>query len=185
MSPKLQLRISTPTEPTAPGRGFYQLEEDALYVQVGPFIPDRAFYSYLESDTVRFDLDRHGRLIFVEVTVPRRQWPVTDELILPPRVEPASIRWLDFRNTIPSPVLLTDRRRTRLLLRFLDTPPVRTLHAADSVFLQVDSDSNLTSVWICDIIDDLAGQEIAAYRKALRKQFGQPEPAGERDRQSL
>ncbi len=31
----IALKIDTPTGEITPGRGFYQLEEDALYVQVG------------------------------------------------------------------------------------------------------------------------------------------------------
>ena len=79
----IKLRISTPTEPIPPGRGFYQLEEDSLYVQIGLFSRDRRFFSYLESKNTRLDFDREGRLIFIEVDLPRRQWPVDLQLTRP------------------------------------------------------------------------------------------------------
>jgi hypothetical protein len=96
---RLRARIETPTRTVAPGRGFYQLEEDVLSVQLGPFAGQRQCFSSLESDLVRLDMDRWGRLIGLEVFTPRRQWPVTDPE--PPRIaEPADIRWLDFRESI-------------------------------------------------------------------------------------
>ena len=100
---RIRLRIATPIEPVMPGRGFYQLEEDALYVQVGLFSSGRRFYSFLESSNVLFDFDRLGRLIFMEVRVPRRRWEVDTTLEVPAIVQPADIRWLNFRDTIDHP----------------------------------------------------------------------------------
>jgi len=164
----LRLRISTPTEPIPPGRGFYQLEEDALYVQVGLFSASRHFYSFLECDSVRFDLDRNGRLIFIEVAVARRRWPVVPPLVAPPIVEPADIRWLDFRSEIPPPTLATNRKRTMLRLAFADRLPARAYYLAEDVVAQVDQHDRLAAIWIVDITDDLAGQEIGAFRKHFR-----------------
>ena len=47
-----KLKISAPIEPIPPGRGFYQLEEDSLLVQVGVFDRRRRFFSYLQSEHV-------------------------------------------------------------------------------------------------------------------------------------
>lgn len=164
----LKLRISAPTEPILLGRGFYQLEEDSLYVQIGPFSKKRRFFSYLESESVRFDLDREGRLMFIEVAMARRLWKV-DPGIKPPRmVEPADIRWLDFRERVEGPVLLTTARRTCLLLRYNSSTSLRSYYLAENVIAQVDKNSELAAIWITDIIDDMAGQEIGAFRKRTR-----------------
>lgn len=174
----LQLRISTPTEPIVAGRGFYQLEEEELYVQVGPFGPERRFFSYLESDIVRLDLDRGGRLIFVEVTVPRRHWPATPALSPPFVIEPADIRWLDFRQRIAPPRLTSNRSRTVLKLTFSASDPTRSYYLADDVILQVSDSGELHAVWVNNIVDDLAGQEIAEFRRSLRPVLAvcKPEP---------
>ena len=166
----LTLKISTPTEPILPGRGFYQLEEDALYVQVGLFNNERKFFSYLESDTVRFDLDRHGRVIFIELDKPRRQWPVDESLTLPEVAEPADIRWLNFREVITSPKLTTNKRRTLVRMVFTNEAPVKCYYLSENVLIEVDREGLLVSVWVDDIVDDLAGQEIAWFRKTLRKE---------------
>lgn len=164
----LQLRISTPTEPIPPGRGFYQLEEDALYAQVGSFDPSRRFYSFLESDQLKLELDKSGRLIFIELSLPRRHWPLNDSLHLPDSAGTADVRWLDFRDRIPEPTIETNRRRTLLHLRFSDVAPYRTIHLADTILLQSDNQDRLVALWVDDITDDLAGQEIASFRKQLR-----------------
>ncbi|RKX29254.1 MAG: hypothetical protein DRP47_02140 [Candidatus Zixiibacteriota bacterium] len=166
--PEIKLQISAPTEPLVSGRGFYQLEEDALYVQVAPFTSSRRFFSYLESEHIRFDIDRQGRLIFIEVCIPRRQWPVNDNLTVPENTELADIRWLDFRSQIEEPNLVTDQRHTQLLIRYPDVPLSRNFLIAESIVVQVDEQDNLAAIFIGDIVDDIAGQEIATFRKRIR-----------------
>ncbi len=164
----LKLRISAPSEPILPGRGFYQLEEDSLYVQIGPFSKARRFFSYLESENSRFDLDREGRLIFIEVAVARRHWKIDTDMKLPTVVEPADIRWLDFREKVKNPALLTTAERTCIQLRFSNETPLRNYYLAETVIAQVNSDDMLAALWATDIVDDLAGQQIKAFRKKLR-----------------
>ncbi len=194
----VKLRISTPTEPIIPGRGFYQLEEDSLYVQIGLFTAKRHFFSYLEGEKIRFDLDRTGRLIFFELALPRRRWTVDQTLTPPDVIEPADIRWLNFRSTIPDPTLTANANKTIIRLTFLhnepshdtivsnetessrDTEPsrdtetlsepdtVRNYYLAEQVVVSVDAHDRLVAIWVCNIIDDLAGQEIGSFRKSIR-----------------
>ncbi len=164
-----KVRISTPTEPILPGRGFYQLEEDSLYVQVGPFLGNRRFFSYLEAESVNLHFDREGRLIFIEVNEPRRRWPARADARPPTVVEPADIRWLDFRSELTQPQLRTDNRRAVLEIKFESCSEMRNFYIAEHVIAQISDANELCAIWIDEIIDDLAGQEIAAFRKQLRK----------------
>ncbi len=172
-SDSLKVRISTPIEPILPGRGFFQVEEDELYVQVGPFSKKRRFFSYLESDDVRFDIDRQGRLIFIEVARASRRWQVVPQLNPPRIIEAASIRWLGFRARTSNPLLLTVAGRTRLLIQYTDRTHLKSYFLAESVVAQVDEYDRLAAVWITDISDDRAGHRMAAFRRQLR---GKPEP---------
>jgi hypothetical protein len=167
----IHLKIEAPTGEVTPGRGFYQLEEDSLYVQVGGFGRGHAFFSYLESDRIRFDIDKSGRLILIEVTLPRRQWTVDPHLAAPTIAEPADIRWLDFRERIPDPELITDPRRTSLLVRFSPHAAPNWYHLAEHVFLRADQDNRLAAVMVTGIEDDLAGQQIAAYRHKVNRKL--------------
>ncbi len=164
----LKLRINTPTGEPLPGRGFYQLEEESLYVQIGQFSRKHRFFSYLESEQVRLDLDKEGRLLFIEVSCPRLHWKVDDRVKPPTRTVPADIRWLDFRKCMDNPELLTDRHHTLLLLRFLHQFPVRNYHLAKSVIVDVTNEDLLAAIWVSDIVNDMAGQKIAEFRKKSR-----------------
>jgi len=165
----INLNISTPSEPIAPGRGFYQLEEEALFVQVGQFAARRRFFSYLDSNGIRLDFDRLGRLIFIEIDMSRRRWPVDGSLAAPEIVEPADIRWLQFRDSVAIPRLTTNNRGTvvRLAFRQVDNP--LNYYAAQSVIVQTGQDACLSALWITDIVDDIAGQEIGSFRKGMRE----------------
>lgn len=165
----LHIADSSPVVTTCPGRGFYQLEEDSLYVQIGPFGGKHRFFSYLESESCRLETDKEGRLVFLELSVPRRRWPVDHDLVIPANSRWADIRWLDFRTTVPEPRILTNQRRDAIRLQFADSETQRHFRLADVVVVSVDRNNHLTGLWVTDIIDDLAGQEIAAYRRAVRE----------------
>ncbi len=163
----INLNVSTPTEPIAPGRGFYQLEEEALFVQIGPFSNRRRFYSYLETPGIMLDFDRYGRLIFVEVDIPRRRWSVNKELTPPYVVEAADVRWLNFRNSLPAPAVETNPDRTVLKISFRSAGSPLNYYVAQSVIAQTCPDHRLAALWITDISDDLAGRQISSFRKEL------------------
>ncbi len=163
-----RLSISTPTEPILPGRGFYQLEEETLYVQIGPFHDHRKFFSYLDSNNVSLQLDRTGRLIFLSVGIPKRRWKIAPSLTPPKIVEPADIRWLDFREQIEEPALLTNKPKSVIKLEFSQIENPLNYFVAGAVVAQVDSEGQLAALWVTEIVDDLAGREIGAFRKQLR-----------------
>ena len=163
-----KLRVEAPAEELLPGRGFYQLEEEALYVQIAPFTKGHRFFSYLESPHVRLELDKAGRLLFIEVDLARRHWIVDEALVPPIAAVPATVRWLDFRDEIIAPEVRCDPRRLTMQLRFSTNQPTISYHIADNVMLQADTEQTLTAIWVTDIIDDLAGREIAAFRRAIR-----------------
>ena len=60
---QIKLKVQTPSGPVLPGRGFYQLEEDALYVQIAPFSREFRFFSFLESEFVHLDLDKEDLIL--------------------------------------------------------------------------------------------------------------------------
>jgi len=146
-TPELQIR--TPAGKIPFGRGFYQLEEESLYLPIEYVNLQKRFYSYLDSETVSLHIDRAGRLIFIEVNIPRRRWRVKEHFIPPEIAGPAEARFLDFRKTMAEPKVFCDNNRTNLLILFDNQPA--------------------TAIWASDISDDLAGREIALWRRSLRK----------------
>ena len=165
----ISLKINPPTGATLPGRGFYQLEEDALYVPVGEHATNRRFFSYLESKKIRFDIDRSGRLMLIEVDFARRHWSVDDSLVAPPISEPADIRWLDFRAQMPDPELITNPDRSKLLIRLAPNQTWQWYALAEHVLVQTDPELRLTALMVTEIEDDLAGRQIAAFRKLISR----------------
>jgi hypothetical protein len=164
----LKVEVSTPVERISRGRGFYQLEEDELYLPIihSPEKRER-FFSYLDSENVSLHLDRSGRLIFIELFLPRRRWPVKENLVPPEKADPADIRFLDFRENFPNPTVFSDIDRGRLMICLRRKSAKFNYFLAENIIAQVDSDRRLTAIWVSDIIDDLAGQEISAWRKSI------------------
>lgn len=163
---RLEITVTPPADEIPVGRGFYQLEEDTLYVQLAPYDPHHRFFNYLESDLVRLDLDKDGVLLFVEIREARRRWTLVDDLTVPHYAQPADIRWLDFRMALPEARFLTNKDHSLLVIEFSDRPSVASYQPAWSVLIDCDDDGCVTRLWMTDIVDDLAGQDIAAFRKS-------------------
>lgn len=164
----LTLKVTTPTEIIPRGRGFYQLEEEELYLPVEYPQGRPRFFSYLESDSVSLHLDNTGRLIFVELYFPRRRWEFKENLIVPEKALAADIRFLDFRKLFESPSIYCDRTRENLMIRFGRGPAATNYFLARNLIGQVNSSNQLVVLWATDITDDLAGRELARWRKSLR-----------------
>lgn len=165
------------------GRGFYQLEEEELYLPVIHNAGQKArFFSYLESDYVSFQFDRDGRLIFIEITLPRRRWRERPEFTIPQNTRTADIRFLDFRNSLPPSRIFCDATRQSLMLRFAPSTAGPLYYLAENLIAQLDNRNHLIAIYVTDIIDDLAGREIAAWRKSI---YGIKDSSTIRERCSL
>lgn len=164
----INVNVTTPSVTIPRGRGFYQLEEEELYLPVIQ-TPERKsrFFSYLESDNVSLQLDRDGYLIFIEVAVPRRRWTKQQGFSIPHNVRTADIHFLDFRDSLSDPEIYCDPTRQLLKLQFMHSISGPFYYLAENLIAQISSQNRLTAIWVTDIIGDLAGREIAAWRKAI------------------
>jgi len=167
--PALRVKIDTPAGQIARGRGFYQLEEDELYLPVEYSEGPGKFFSFLESDDVILHLDREGRLIFVEITRPRRHWRSRSNLVVPEEAERADIYFTDFRSWFGNPALICDPCRENLLIRFSRGPAAKNYILAENLIAQVDHSCHLVAIWARDFTDDMAGRKILRWRKSIRE----------------
>lgn len=179
----LKVTIQTPAEHTYFSRGFYQVEEDALYV---PVHPGGAFYSYLDSSPptttaerrrliaptgpvgVNLDIDRRGLLLFVQVLTPRRFWALDPNLRWPQGIESAEIRFRTFRGRLPLATLQATPDSSLVRLAFTGPPARTTYYLADNIRCEIAADDSLVALWIRDIIDDRAARKMAAWRKEMK-----------------
>ena len=162
-----KIRINAPAGIIPYGRGFYQLEEEELYLAVEYPNERPRFFSYLESDILSFHLDRRGRLIFIELALPRRRWKVKNDLVFPEKSKKADIRFLDFRSQFIPPAIFCDHMRKNLMFRFGRGPAAYNYYLARNLIAQVSSSHRLVALWVSDIVDDIAGREIFAWRKQV------------------
>jgi hypothetical protein len=169
----LTLKIKAPSEQIPFGRGFYQLEEEILYLPLEYTGERYRFHSCLESKSVILHIDRRGRLLFIELNLPRRRWQYRKNLIMPERAETADIRFADFRCQFTEPTVLCDKIRETVMIRFSRGPARNNYYLAENLIAQIDKDNHLVAIWAYQIEDDLAGREIAAWRKAV---YGKPNP---------
>jgi hypothetical protein len=163
----LSLKINAPTDKLPIGRGFYQLEEETLFLPVEYPSEKIRFFSYLESDTVTLHIDRNGRLMFIELSLPRRRWEYKENLVIPEKYKPADIRFLDFRKRFTKPKVFCNKTREQLMIRFGPGPAVHNYGLTDNMIAQVDDKNQLETIWVDGITDDFAGKAISSWRKTI------------------
>ncbi len=163
----LSLKINSPAETIPFGRGFYQLEEESLYLPLEYQNQKTRFFSHLESDFITLHIDQKGRLMFIELDLPRRRWIYEKDLTPPEQVKPADIRFLDFRNNFDKPKIFCNKTREEILIQFLATPAKNNYSISENLIAQTDSNDRLVAIWVSNIIDDIAGREISNWRKSI------------------
>jgi hypothetical protein len=173
----IKVTIHTPAEVLYFSRGFYQVEEDSLYV---PIFPGGRFFSYLDSPQLTLDVDRKGQLLFIQVHMPRRSWTRRKDLKPPSGAEPADIRLLNFRNSLPNSRLDTSADRSILRISFFEETSSgkggtkrsnEIYQVAEDLVFEVTPEKELASIWITSIKHDRAAKGMAAWRKRLKKEY--------------
>lgn len=178
MSPAApRIVIQTPAPEPRFSRGFYQVEEDSLYV---PFHPARPFFSYLDSDRISLQTDNKGRLVFLQLLLPRTSWKVDPKLTRPEPGLTADIRLLDFRERLPEVEIESTADKSVVHIAFSGSAGTTAYHLTESVICEVTSDARLAAVWITGIEDDRAASRMAAWRKRMKEEPAVP--AGDKPR---
>jgi hypothetical protein len=167
-SKKIKVAIKAPVAFPPASRGFYQVEEEVLYVVV---YPSGDFFSYLDSARLQIDVDRIGRLLFMHILVPRRRWRIDRSFYIPSGAAEADIRFLDFRSRLPEASLLSDPDRTMLRIRFQTVRNAASYRLADHLVVNLAPDNTLASIWVTAIDDDRAARGMAAWRAQAKEQF--------------
>ncbi len=159
--------IQTPATEPRFSRGFYQVEEDALYV---PLHPARPFFSYLDSERLSLQTDNRGQLVFLQLMLPRVGWIVHPTLAWPATPLTADIRLLDFREQLPEVQVETSPDRS-LVRIFFDTGAQTTAYRlTETLTGEITPDARLTAIWIWGIEDDRAAAKMAAWRKKMKEE---------------
>jgi hypothetical protein len=169
-----KVKVAPPTGLLPHGRGFYQLEEEVLYLPIEYQSEKAKFFSYLESGDISLQFGREGRLIFIELTLPRRRWIYLPGLSPLDNIAGGDIRFLDFRQEIANPSVFCDQFRQNIFICFGDIIPTTNYYLAQNLIGQISASEHLISIFVSDIVDDIAGREIAAWRKTLRSAIRQP-----------
>lgn len=170
------VNISTPAVIDRFSRGFYQQDENLLYV---PIYPGGDFFSYLdttveESDhrdnrSLFFDIDRAGNLTFIKLHMARKKWPIQDEIKAPQSILAADVRFKQFREQMSHFDLVTNREKNCLCLIFApENEGGAVYRITDNLIIEMTGTSSMSRLWILDIVDDRCARQMSIWRKQIR-----------------
>jgi len=181
------IRIETPAEKKYFCRGFYQTEEDCLYI---PVFPSGRFYSFIDSPLygsktnsnkqpstgISLDIDRKGRLLFISINSPRQLWETDNSLEMPPSRETADIRFLTFREHVNPPLIKYSTDKDILQIELNNSHISKAYRLADSLIITASNNGVLNSIWLNDIIDDRAAKKMAKWRNERLEESNEEGP---------
>lgn len=166
----IKVTVKTPADLMRFSRGFYQVEEDILYI---PIFPGGRFFSFLDSAQITIDVDRKGRLLFIQVMIPRRQWRIRRTLKPPDKPEPADIRFLGFRDSIPPAQIESTPDHSCLRILFAHQSGTMSYGVAEHLIFDVTADGKLSTIWLTAVGDDRAARGMAAWRRQMTEASGE------------
>jgi hypothetical protein len=166
----IKVVVKSPAPKHPHSRGFYQVEENILYV---PLYPGGRFYSYLDSPQAIFDVDNRGRVLFFQILTPRNRWIIQNGIKPPTGLNQADIRFLDFRATLPEMRVETSSNQSWLRFVFSEDGKTLSYSVAEDLIFEITSDSTLAAIWLTAIEADRAARAMAAWRKQIRDEFPQ------------
>lgn len=161
---KRKLLIDTPAENETFSRGFYQVEEDSLYV---PFYPGGKFFSYLDSPQMTMDIDNRGRLLFIKLLVSRQEWKIVEEFSPPQATASADIHFIDFRERLSTATMECNQNKSSLHLCFDNQIDITSYKLSDDIIVDISANNCLAGLWIKTIVEDRAAREMSAWRKSM------------------
>lgn len=167
---QIRVTVKTPADISYVSRGFYQVEENALYV---PILPAGRFFSFLDSPQLHIDADNAGRPLFIQIIEPRKNWQVRDNLAAPKEPAPADIRFLNFRDRIPSAIIETSSDHATVRVTFIENGERQSYAVADNLIFDITPNKTLAAIWIVKIEDDRAARAMAEWRKITKEELGQ------------
>ncbi len=165
--------VKTPADLKYVSRGFYQVEEETLYV---PILPAGRFYSYLDSAELSIDADKSGLPLFFQLHVPRKNWQVRDPLPVPGDPTFAAVHFISFRDTLPASSVMCDRDGSTVRITFFDDGRLTPIAVSDNLIFEITADNYLASIWISGIEDDRAARQMASWRKKIKEELGDTPP---------
>jgi hypothetical protein len=170
LADKIRVTVKTPADLPYISRGFYQVEENALYV---PILPAGRFFSFLDSPQLHIDADNAGRPLFIQIIEPRKSWQVRADLVAPKDSPPADIRFLSFRDQIPAARIETSSDNTIVRITFIESGERQSYAVAENLIFDITPDKTLAAIWILNIEEDRAAKAMAQWRKKTKEELGE------------
>lgn len=157
--------LSAPLSRPLPCKAFYDLVGDTLSVG----IKQRGkFKRSIDGEEFSFDLTRDGKLLNIDVWLPRNVWE-TEKAIHPP--EDTDLEMVRFASTdaeVDAPHFLTNEARSLLYLQFSRQRVARFLAPAKPLIFELNSQNDLVGLWILEIEDDINFQKEGLWRQSVR-----------------
>jgi len=157
----IRLAISE-TEKIPSARGFYDNMENSLNMVIKA---RGKFYSYVQGKDYSLDLDRRGKILGIEIYVPREEWIVDRELVPPAKCEMRQIQVLEHRVEVEPKGFYTNEAKNLACIRFTSEKISYFYKVAQNLLFEVNVLEELSAVWILNLEEDYGFKKEMKYRK--------------------
>jgi len=145
-------------------RGFYDTLEESLNIVIKA---RGKFYSYIQGQHYSVDLDRRGRLLGIEIFLPRKEWIVKSDLMISNDCPPRQISILEHRLEVEPLGIFTTHNRNICRLAFTEEKISYKYRVAQNVIFEVNVLDELSAIWMLNLEDDFGFKKEMDFRKGI------------------
>ena len=160
----IQLKTSEIARPF-PFRAFYDSTGDTLSVGIKQ---KGKFGISIEADDISFDLTKDGKLLNIDVWIPRKNWTVDKAIHPPEEIEKASVVFVSKKVQTEPIAYVTDPKKTLLCIRFASERVSRFITPATSLIFELNAKDQLIGLWITQIEEDINFQKESEWRRSIK-----------------
>lgn len=148
-----------------PCRAFYDEIGDTMSVGIKQ---KGKFSSYVEGENFSFDLTKDGKLLNIDVWLPRGKWTVEKTIHPPEHFDKENVKILDSRLKTEPIAYITDAKKTLLYIRFAAERIARFVSPVNSLIFELNAKSQLVGLWITQIEEDINFQKESEWRRSIK-----------------
>jgi hypothetical protein len=171
---RLRIRAELCRE-VASGCGFWDPHLEVVEYHIVPHGP---FHSYLESETLRIDVDSRGVAVFVELALSWVKLFRISDLMAPANVSVSGHRFLDFPVGFSAPLVRVNRDNSLLHIQLSGNPTTRHWTNSTGAIWEGDDRGFLTGIWLLGIVSDPSEGRRMAWRAASWRSWRQRHAVG-------
>jgi hypothetical protein len=146
-------------------RAFYDRIGDTMSVGIKQ---KGKFHSSIEGEDFSLDLTKDGKLLNIDIWIPRNDWTIDKNIHPPEEFSKESIIFPESKVRAEAIGYMTNAARNLLYVRFSSERIARFVSPGSSLIFELNAKNQLVGFWITQIEEDINFQKESEWRRSIK-----------------